>query len=68
MIQVLHVCGADQLNSEEGLDLFLAAMDEAFKPTSQCRVIKIYNNFYRDMHRKTDENRHNPQNTFNFKA
>ena len=39
-------------------------MDEAFKRTSQCREIKIFNNYYRDMQRKTDKNMNNFVNKF----
>ena len=51
---ILAKGGADKLNSHNGLAMFLAVMDVTFQPTSQCREIKIYNNYYRDMQRRTD--------------
>ena len=54
----------DLILASEGAEWFIAAMGKAFKPTSQCREIKIYNNFYRDMQRKTDKKMNDFVNRF----
>ena len=37
---IITKVGADELQTAEGLTKFLEALDEAFKPTSQCKNLQ----------------------------
>ena len=65
---ILAKVGADDLKTDKGLTKFLEVMDEAFKPTSQCRELEIYNNYYKDMKRGGDKKIMNVVNRFDKAA
>ena len=52
---IMAQIGMDTLKSEDGIDRFMEAMNEAFKPSDEMRDIEVYRDFYKKMERKEGE-------------
>ena len=47
--------GFDDLEKEDGVEKFVAAMEETFRPATEIQVFEVYRSFYKDMKRKEKE-------------
>ena len=52
---IMSKVGKEELKKETGVDRFVQAMEEAFKPTDEIRDMEVYRNFYQNMKRKEGE-------------
>ena len=52
---ILSKVGKDELKTEQGVDRFVQAMEEAFKPADEIRDMEVYRDFYKKMERKDGE-------------
>merc|ERR1719397_425483 len=52
---IMSKVGKDELKKATGIDKFIEAMNEAFKPSDEIRDMEIYRDFYKKMERKADE-------------
>ena len=59
---------AEELQKETGLQKFMEAINEAFKPSNEQRQQEVYNNYYVHMKRKTGEKMKDYLNRFNKAA
>ena len=46
--------GLTVLKLETGIDMFIKAMNKAFKPTDEVRELEIYVNYYTEMKKKKE--------------
>jgi len=53
--KIFNEVGVEKLKSEGGLDTFVAAMDEAFKPEAEVKAYEVFVDFFVDLKRKPDE-------------
>ena len=52
---IMSKVGKDELKKETGIERFVEAMNEAFKPSDEIRDMEVYRDFYKKMERKADE-------------
>ena len=52
---ILAKVGSEELKEKTGVDKFVEAMNEAFKPTNESRELEIYTEYYVKMKRKEEE-------------
>ena len=52
---IMAEIGMEELKTENGIERFIAAMNNAFKPTDEIRDMDVYRDFYKKMERKKGE-------------
>ena len=52
---ILSKVGKEELKKETGIEKFVEAMNEAFKPSDEIRDMEVYRDYYKKMARKPDE-------------
>ena len=48
---IMAEIGIDELKTENGIERFIVAMNNAFKPTDEIRDMDVYRDFYKKMER-----------------
>ena len=52
---IMSKVGKEELKKETGVDKFIQAMEEAFKPADEIRDMEVYKDFFKNMKRKDGE-------------
>ena len=53
--KIFNEVGVEKLKAENGLDTFVAAMEEAFKPEAEVKAYEVFVDFFVDLKRKPEE-------------
>ena len=53
--KIYNEVGVEKLQAEDGLDTFVKAMDEAFKPEAEVKAYEVFVDFFVDLKRKPEE-------------
>ena len=53
--KIYNEVGVEKLKAEDGLNTFVKAMDEAFKPEAEVKAYEVFVNFFVDLKRKPEE-------------
>ena len=53
--KIFNEVGVVKLKAEDGLDTFVAAMEEAFKPEAEVKAYEVFVDFFVDLKRKPEE-------------